>query len=197
MKRNKGIGFALMALLLIGCTIISIFSLTIFGSDGRPVIKINGAEDIRLGIDIRGGVDAVFEPEDKTRDATNDELNNARSIIELRLDKNNITDRDVTVDYSKDRILVRFPWKSTETEFNPQNALEELGQMGRLTFRDPEGNIIVEGSEVKRAYYDTVNREDIVQLEFSPSGTSKFAKLRSLRPSSWKARPKKILPKKE
>lgn len=174
MKRNKGLGFVIMALILIGATMISAFSLTIFGNDGRPAFKINGMNDIRLGIDIKGGVDAVFEPEDLNAKITNEELDNARSVIELRLDKNNITDRDVTIDYAKKRILVRFPWKSSETEFNPQNALQELGQMGKLTFKDPNGNVILEGKDVKRAYYDTYNGQNIIRLEFTPDGTKKF-----------------------
>lgn len=175
MKRNKGLGFVIMALVLAGATLISAFSLTIFGENGRPAFKINGIDDIRLGIDIKGGVDAVFEPEDQKYDPTNEELDNARSVIELRLDKNNITDRDVTVDYAKNRILVRFPWKSSETEFNPQNALQELGQMGKLTFKDPDGNVILEGKEVSRAYYDTYNGQNIIRLEFTADGTKKFA----------------------
>jgi protein-export SecD/SecF family membrane protein len=175
MKRNKGVGFVIMALILIGATLIAGMSFTIYNEKGRTAFKIPGAEDIRLGIDIRGGVDAVFEPEDTTIDPSNDDLDHARSVIDLRMDKNNITDRDVTIDYAKNRILVRFPWKSDETDFNPQDALKELGQMGKLTFRDPDGNVILEGTDVKRAYYDTLNGANVVQLEFTADGTTKFS----------------------
>ena len=175
MKRYKGVGFVVMALILIGCAIIAICSLTIFNADGRPAFKINGANDIRLGIDIRGGVEAVFQPEDTSTKVSAADLEKARSVIELRLDKNNITDRDVTVDYNKQRIIVRFPWKSSETNFDPNTAILELGQMGKLTFKDPTGNLILEGTDVTRAYYDTQGELNIVQLEFNADGAKKFA----------------------
>ena len=61
--------------------IIALFSvLTLFGVDYRygdiPKTYIKGVDDIRLGIDIKGGVDATFEPADDF-DASEDQLNAA------------------------------------------------------------------------------------------------------------------------
>ena len=70
--------------------------------------------------------------------------------------KNNITDYELYVDYDNDRIIVRFPWKVEETEFNPEEAIKELSATARLTFR--EGNpidsttgLLKEDSEVVRS----------------------------------------------
>jgi preprotein translocase subunit SecD len=175
MKRNQGVGFVIMALVLIAATLISAFSLTIFDDKGRPAFKINGMDDIRLGIDIRGGVEALFTPEAGAKNVTPEGMDSARSVIQRRLDAANITDSSVTIDYSKQRILVWFPWKSSETSFDPNKAINELGQMGKLSFKYYNGNVILEGSEVTRAYYDTLNGKPIVQLEFSASGAKKFA----------------------
>ncbi len=107
-----------------------------------------GAPDMRFGIDIRGGVDATYEPVGLDRKATSGELESARTIIETRLDAKNILDRDVIIDKDNGSIIVRFPWKAEETDFDPQKAMTELGETAQLTFRDDEGNILVTGSNV-------------------------------------------------
>lgn len=132
-------------LILIIVSIFLIGYVAIFGLGD----KIKGANQMRFGIDIRGGVEAVFEPENINRKATEDELNSARNIIETRLDSKNITDREVTVDKDSRYIIVRFPWKSDEKNFNPEDAINELGEMAKLTFRDEEGNVLIEGKNVK------------------------------------------------
>ena len=125
-------------------------------------IWVKGAQDIRFGIDIRGGVDVTFMPADGY-DATDEQMAAAESVIQQRLVNLNITDNEVYTDYNKDRIIVRFPWKEGETDFNPESAIQEIGATAVLTFRegkevDSEGkptgvtaeNIILEGKDIKR-----------------------------------------------
>ena len=52
---------------------------------------IKGIGDIRWGIDIKGGVEATFKPAGDV-DATDEELDSAKAIIETRMVSNNITD---------------------------------------------------------------------------------------------------------
>ncbi len=136
-----------------------------------------GAPDMRYGIDIRGGVDAVFQPVDLDRKATSSELEAARTIIETRLDQKNILDRDVTIDKDNGYIIVRFPWKADETDFNPQNAMAELGQTAQLTFRDDAGNILVNGSDVSNSQVEQEQdtKEYVVGLTFNEAGTKLFS----------------------
>ena len=89
-------------------------------------IWVKGAQDIRFGIDIRGGVDVTFMPADGY-DATDEQMAAAESVIQQRLVNLNITDNEVYTDYNKDRIIVRFPWKEGETDFNPESAIQEIG----------------------------------------------------------------------
>jgi preprotein translocase subunit SecD len=154
----------------------ALFCLAIFGLNIGN-FEIKGADQMRYGIDIRGGVDATYEPRDLGRVPTENELEAARTIIETRMDTENITDRDVTVDKSNGKIIVRFPWKSDEADFNPQKAVSELGETARLTFRDPNGDIILEGTDVTRssAQLSQQNGEPVVTLELSKEGGEKFA----------------------
>lgn len=138
--------------------------------------QVKGVAKIRFGIDIRGGIEAVFEPEDLDRQPTQEELNAARNVIETRLDSKNILEREVTVDKQKGYIIVRFPWKSDETNFNPEAAIAELGETAQLTFRDEKGNVLIEGSHVKSSSpaFDQQQGEYIVQLSFDEEGSKLF-----------------------
>lgn len=139
--------------------------------------EIRGADQMRYGIDIRGGVEATYEPKDLGRAPSENELEAARIIIETRMDAKNITDRDVTIDKGNGKIIVRFPWKSDEADFDPQKAVSELGETARLTFRDPDGKVILEGTDVtkSKAQLSPQDGEPVVTLELSQEGGEKFA----------------------
>lgn len=164
--KAKKYTFFIIVAIIIGLLILAVF--------GAPHVK--GAKEMRFGIDIRGGVEAIYEPVDLDRVATSDELNAARSVIETRLDNKNILDREVTIDKKNGRIIVRFPWKSDEAEFNPEKAISELGETARLTFRDSEGNILIEGKDVKtsRAVMDQKTNQYMVSLVFNEEGSKLF-----------------------
>ena len=137
---------------------------------------IKGIRDMRFGIDIRGGVEAVFEPAGLKKQPTKEQLEMARDVIETRMDAQNILDREVTVDEDAGDIIVRFPWKSDEKDFDPESAIQELGEMAELTFRGPDDTVYVKGSDISRSQVavDQQNRY-VVELEFSSKGAEKFA----------------------
>lgn len=140
--------------------------------------SVKSVREMRYGIDIRGGVEAVFEADGVDRKPTASELDSARTIIEARLDAKNIADREVTIDKNGGYIIVRFPWKSGETNFKPEEAIAELGEMAKLTFRDPDGNVLIEGKNIISAKpgQDTsgVSRQYLVSLTFDTKGTQLF-----------------------
>lgn len=141
-------------------------------------MSIYGAPDMRFGIDIRGGVEAIFQPVGIDTKPTLDQLEAARAIIETRLDQNNITDRDVTVESTEGYIIVRFPWKSNETEFDPAKAIDELGQTAKLTFQDAQGNVLLDGQHVVKAKPDRdENNMPVVHLSFDDEGTKTFSEI--------------------
>jgi len=140
-------------------------------------LNIKGANEMRFGIDIRGGVEATYTPKDLGRAPTAAELESAKTIIETRMDAQNITDREVTVDSTHGGIIVRFPWKSNETDFDPQKAISELGATALLTFKDPSGNVVLQGADVKKSYAElnkNTGKYEVV-LELTDEGSTKFA----------------------
>ena len=166
MKNKKlHIWIALAVIIFFAC-------LVVFGCGD----DIKGIRDMRFGIDIRGGVEAVFEPAGLKKQPTKEQLEMARDVIETRMDAQNILDREVTVDEDAGDIIVRFPWKSDEKDFNPESAIQELGEMAELTFRGPDDTVYVKGSDISRSQVavDQQNRY-VVELEFSSKGAEKFA----------------------
>lgn len=206
MKNGKKPIFFVIALLIFALSYVSFFG--IHGLNGDiPVTYIKGVQEIRWGIDIKGGVEATFVPAGGI-DATNEQIDSAKAIIETRLVKNNITDYELYADYSNDKIIVRFPWKEDETDFNPEKAIEELSATAALTFREgkeyestafdsdnnmvyktPSGvtaeNVLIEGKDIASAQAMTSSdqmsnkMEYSVQLNFTEEGKEKFAEATS------------------
>lgn len=166
---NKGT-FWIVSILIALITYMAIFGVSI-GSFNIP-----SASDMRFGIDIRGGVEATYFPKDYKGVPSATELDSAKLIMEERCDAQNILDREITVNRENGSILVRFPWKSDETEFNPEKAIAELGETALLTFRDQQGNILLEGKNVKNAMaqYDQQTGQQVVALEFDNEGAKLF-----------------------
>ncbi len=156
----------------------SIFGIAYYNGDIKTTY-IHSISDIRLGIDIQGGVDVTFEPDDGTN-ATDAQLDAALQVINLRLSNLGINDSETYVDYNNDRIIVRFPWQSDEEDFDPAAAVEELGQMSELTFRygsSSDGDVILTGSSVSEASigYDSSESQWVVLLELNDDGKEAFA----------------------
>ena len=196
MKRRVGkpVFFIILGLIL-ALTYCTFIGISYQKGDIKTTI-IKSADDIRWGIDIRGGVDVTFSPPEGY-DATDEEMAAAKAIIEVRLVNQNITDYELYVDYNRDRVICRFPWRSDEADFNAEAAIQELGETAMLTFREgvevdefghPTGttrdNIILQGQDVTRAEVmisqggagsTTASGEPVVQLTLSDEGTTKFA----------------------
>lgn len=169
MKKNKPIFFIIVAITML-MTYATINGIHL-GS-----FNLKGANEMRFGTDIKGGVNAVFQPAIKTK-PTESQLEAARSVIETRLDAQNILDREVTIDKQGGFVIVNFPWKSNEKNFDPAKAIAELGDMAELKFTDSEGNKLMEGSHVTKSAptLDKQTGQYVVSLTFDAEGTKELA----------------------
>lgn len=175
-KTGKWVFFVIFALIL-ALTYTAFFGVENYYGDTRNVY-FKGAEDIRWGIDIRGGVEAVFSPDIKDSDITASDMASAKAIIETRLVGNNITDYEVYTDNSTHQIIVRFPWSSDQTDFDPAKEVEKLGQTAVLSFckGTTKDTVLVEGKNVASASYAyDVSVGHYVSLKFDSVGKAKFA----------------------
>lgn len=180
MRKNSILKLFVVIIVIIACTFLTFRE-----------VKNN---KIRTGIDIRGGVSAVLEPDIEKGSLSSEELgkglSSAKTILEKRLDGRGIFDRSINIDSINGRITVEIPWAAGETDFNPQKTINELGRTALLTFQEvdedkidengyflPTGRVVLQGTQVKDAnparHPDT--GEWIVVLDLDPSGTESFA----------------------
>lgn len=192
MKKIKKPVFFIVFLLILGFSYTAIFGVKYqYGDIAKTYIK--DVSDIRLGIDIQGGVDVTFTPAGDV-DATDEQLDSVKEVMKVRLAALGITDSSVYVDSNNDRVIVRFPWQSSESDFDPEAAVKELGGTAMLTFREgtettvdengdtvPAGELILNGEDVASATAGYQNDETtgeieyVVQLKLNTEGTQKFA----------------------
>lgn len=134
---------------------------------------------ISLGLDLKGGVYAVFEP--RSTDVENLEgrmQGTAESLEDMLFDKG-FTEAVVTLENNNTRIRVEVPDVD-----DPETIFTLIGQPASLAFSSAgsgeeltEENTYVTGEYVENAYvsYDSDNGY-VVALEFNSKGTTMFAK---------------------
>ena len=76
--------FFIIVLIVTAMVYITFFSIDM--PIGNQTLSIKGINQMRYGIDIRGGVEAIYRPKDLDRNPTVEELEAARAILETRLD---------------------------------------------------------------------------------------------------------------
>ena len=129
---------------------------------------------IKRGLDLVGGSIISFEADAENPSQT--DMDAAMAVVRNRLDSQGYYDATVTQRGDK-TISIEIPNIS-----NPEDAVQMLGATAKLTFRDPDGNVIMEGgTDVKRATYrygqttENGSMEHYVELEFTDEGTNKFS----------------------
>ena len=176
-RKGKSWPLFVVAILIVLFSLTAILGVSYTYGDTKNAY-VKGASDIRFGIDIRGGVDVTFMPADDV-EATEAQMTAAKTVIEDRLVGLGITDYESYVDNNKNRIIVRFPWKNDEANFNPQTAIDEIGTTAKMVFRkgsSATGEEILSGDDVasaSAAYNETEGW--VVQLKFNSAGASAFA----------------------
>jgi preprotein translocase subunit SecD len=183
MGRSNGVKFFLV-ILVIGI-------LTYFVAFGASALGIPSVNEMRFGIDIKGGISTTLYPDlPEGQRPTVEELSAAREVIEKRLDFQGIYDRNITTEQENGRIIVEIPYKPGEKDLNPQKAIDEIGKTALLTFQEvdeskvdaignfmPTGKTVIEGKHVVNAKVttDPTSGQAVVDLELNKEGAEKFA----------------------
>ncbi|HBP65321.1 MAG TPA: protein translocase subunit SecD [Desulfosporosinus sp.] len=131
---------------------------------------------IPLGLDLRGGVHLVLQAEqDKNGNPiTKDDIDKAKAIIANRVNALGVSEPIVQADYDKKRIIIDLAGVS-----DPDKAVETLKTTAKLTFRDPQGNVMLQGDDLKDAKGGQAQQagQYVVNLTFSSEGGKKFGDL--------------------
>ena len=157
-----------LLIMLIAAIVLSVLSYRGVGADGK--FSVN---QIEQGLDLRGGVDIVYEADKEV--VTKAEMAAAISLLQGRLDWNGWTEAEVAQEGDK-RIRVQIPGVK-----NAEDAIQQIGQTAQLTFVDNAGNVLLTGDMVETAEKQVgavdANGPSVpyVALEFDEEGTKRFA----------------------
>ncbi len=189
MNKKKGIIFFIISILII---LLCCFT-SIFGFGGG---KVGSAKNIKLGLDLRGGVSITYE----TDEANPDQTDLADTIYKLQLRVQQYSTDATVYQEGNNRITVEIPGV-----YDTQKVIEELGRPGSLQFvtfdeealsamqeENPEASaqdvlssdavkVWVTGDQVKSAQAGTQqdqttgNSGFVVQLVLNEEGSAAFA----------------------
>lgn len=132
----------------------------------------DATKGLRLGLDLRGGVHLVLqaEPGKDGAPVTNEDMDKAKGIIEKRVNEMGLSEPIVQTDLAKKRVIVDLAGVQ-----DPEKAVDVLRTTAKLTFKDPQGNVVIEGSDLKDARGGSGQQGFVVNLTFTSEGAKKFA----------------------
>lgn len=139
---------------------------------GSVAVVISHPGLLKLGLDLQGGVSVTLQaqPEDGQK-VTSDDMNNLCDIMTKRVDEFGVAEPLIQVE-GNDRIIVEL---AGLTDIN--EAVEMLGTTAKLQFVDPQGNVILDGNDLKNSYVtqNSGSNSYEVALEFTSEGKKAFA----------------------
>lgn len=170
MSRKKSIVIlSIMAVIIILGTVFAFVSL----DNGQLGIYdyIAYPKVIKLGLDLEGGVYAVFEANEEETEDLADRMDGTVSSLQGLLFDKGYTEASVTLQ-SGNRIRVEVP----DVE-DPENVFQLIGRPATLEFKAEEtSEPYVTGADLSKAYVSTdENGAYVVALEFNSDGTDKFS----------------------
>ena len=177
MKKDNVIKIVISIVVILYLVYLAIFGLKI---GDKEIIK--SVKNIKTGLDISGGVTIVYQAEAEDGVAISEEdLKKSEAVIRKRLEAKNIFDYIVRSDISNSQITVEIPADINDESKDPLSAVEGLDKTAKIEFRDPEGNVVLSGDDIKSAKLseDAVDNTGMptphVVLTFSDEGQKKFA----------------------
>lgn len=164
MNKKKGIlSLILTAVLII---LLAYTCIVGFGAGGT-----GAARNIKLGLDLAGGVSITYQVKDKN--PTDEEMSDTIYKLQRRVEQ--YSTEATVYQEGDDRINIEIPGV---TDANA--ILEDLGKPGALEFQTSDGQTVLTGSDVKTASAksgqdDMGNKEYTVELDLTDEGAEKFA----------------------
>lgn len=150
----------------------------LFGIRGTALSGVFEEDTISKGLDLVGGSSITFKaiPEEGADVNMDEAVEKAINIMRKRLDGMNQNEATVSK-VGTDSIRIEIPGVT-----NPEDAVKTLGSTAKLVFQDSDGNVVVEGKDVKsaQAIYGQLNQNSVgsewyVSLEFNEAARAAFA----------------------
>lgn len=165
MKKSRGI----LSLVGMGLLIVLLAFTSIVGFTGS---HLGSMRNIILGLDLSGGVSITYQTVEEN--PSSEDMKDTIYKLQKRVEGYS-TEASVYQE-GDNRINIEIPGVT-----DADKILEELGKPGSLQFKDEDGNVLLEGSDVKNAKavsgedQTTGKKEYQVELNLTAEGTTKFA----------------------
>ncbi len=161
--KKKGVLHLLIVLLVIvGLSVVTLVGL---GKEHK-----GSAKNIRLGLDLAGGVSITYETVKENPTAT--EMSDTVYKMQKRVES--YSTEAMVYQEGSNRVNIDIPGVQ-----DANKVLEELGKAGSISFVDPEGNEVINGTHIKTAKEGTIqengNTEYVVNLTLNTKGTKLFS----------------------
>lgn len=172
-RKNGGNGNGFLRLVAV---VVAIAVFAYIAVVGVGFEQTGSANDIKLGLDLAGGVSITYQTVESNPSATD----MSDTIFKLRKRAQTYSTEAEVYQEGTNRINVDIP------DVSDANAvLEELGKPGSLSFRDPDGNEVLTGADVKSAEAgirsasnsDSGKDEYVVNLVFTDEAAKTFGEL--------------------
>ena len=173
MKSKAIVKLAVVALLVIVCSFLMLEGCQIPGTiyEFRPVSEV-----LSLGLDLRGGLATEYVATDTSLENFDTLMDSTVSVLRTRLTNAGFTEATIARQ-GTDTIRVEIP----DVE-DPEEVVSLIGTPAHLEIRDPEGNVVIEGKDIKSAQVGTTDASQpsltsspVVVLEFTEEGAAAFA----------------------
>ena len=166
-KRSKSSSIVLLILIIAAIGLSAFAGFRGFVIGGYRFKSFNDA--ITKGLDLQGGVSVLMEIQQD--EVSTEELEMTKEHLALRVNKLGVAETVVTTEGTK-RIRVEIPG-----QFSSQDIVDSLSASGNLTFKGPDGEIILTGKDVKKAsaQLDQQTGKPVVALELNDEGRQIFA----------------------
>lgn len=136
---------------------------------GFCILGVHGAKDIKLGLDLNGGVSITYQTVEEN--PTAEEMSD--TVYKLQLKAQSYSTESAVYQEGNNRINIDIPGA---TDANA--ILEELGKPGTLQFCDSNGEVLLTGNDVKNATAGMTDengtKKYIIELTFTDEGAKKF-----------------------
>ena len=166
MKMNKKKGIISLILMAVVIIFLGFTTAVGFGKTGTGAMR-----NIKLGLDLAGGVSITYQVEDEN--PTAEQMTDTIYKLQLRVEQYS-TEASVYQE-GDDRISIEIPGVTDANQI-----LDELGKPGSLEFQTSDGESVITGADVQTASVqsgqdDMGNAEYSVELVLNDEGTQKFA----------------------
>jgi len=128
-------------------------------------------DQIKLGLDLSGGVHVVMEAQtDLTGAELRKLMSQTQAVIERRVNQLGLSEPIVTIE-GENRIRVELPGAE-----DVEDAINTIGKTAQLQFVTADGNVVLDGSQVKDAgiQQDVENGGFAIGLKFNDEGAAAF-----------------------